>query len=231
MARKELPDGKPPVPESMTTFADMITLMLTFFILLCTFAETQNAEYFASGVGSFRRAIETMGLPGILPSSSEPDLMEPRIEHRLSREPGSEEFWEEVDDRLLEENPEVVRDALIRSLKVKHHVVIPSGIRFSNRSTDLPGDAPQQARRLIDSIEGLDLEVEVIAFAAGEGEPLRGTIGIALERAQAVARLLAERAGLDEERVRYSGLKLPVGRPTMEETGDEVLLRLVRPAR
>ena len=35
---------KRPVPAYMTSFADMMTLMLTFFILLVAFAEEQRAE-------------------------------------------------------------------------------------------------------------------------------------------------------------------------------------------
>ena len=44
--------GKPKVPECMVTFGDMITLMVTFFILLCTFARSQDAHFFADGIGA-----------------------------------------------------------------------------------------------------------------------------------------------------------------------------------
>lgn len=49
------PDCKPGLPEWMATFSDMVTLLLTFFVLLLSFAKTETAKYEAA-LGSIRNA-------------------------------------------------------------------------------------------------------------------------------------------------------------------------------
>lgn len=226
--KKERPeDGKPPVPECMTTFADMITLMLTFFILLCTMSETQNVEYFASGVGSFRRAVESMGLPGIMLSNSDPTTRQfIKDDNERSRNPGSEEFWEEIADRLLEENPEAMRDALLDSLDSGDDVVVPSGVRFSERSSRLPSETAAALDRFLESIDGLDVQVEVLAFGDIDQTELQDNLALAVGRARAVRTQLLQTGKISPERVLFSGLKPPAAEPTMRDQGEEVLLRL-----
>ncbi len=229
-AKKVDDSGPPPVPESMTTFADMVTLMLTFFILLCTFADTQNTEYFASGVGSFRRAVESLGLPGILKANT-PVVPgdEQRAQNESRRNPGSEEFWKKVHDRLIEENPEALRDALLQSLDSETDVVIPSGVRFSNREAGLTQEGRRQLEHLVQSTEGIELKIEVIGFGDEDQTDPGEALSLGIRRARSVAAYWIERGGFAPERVTYSGLKAPTKGPTIKGDGEEVLLRLLRP--
>jgi len=50
-------------PAWLISFTDMITLLLSFFILLQAFAETQDPELFYRGQGGFKRAIQGFGVP------------------------------------------------------------------------------------------------------------------------------------------------------------------------
>lgn len=53
---KKCPDCPPPgLPSWMATFSDMVTLLLTFFVLLLSFAKTETAKYEAA-LGSIRNA-------------------------------------------------------------------------------------------------------------------------------------------------------------------------------
>lgn len=61
-----LSEDGPKVPTWIVSFTDMITLLLSFFVLLQAFAHTRDPELFAKGQGSFLRAIKTFGLPGWL---------------------------------------------------------------------------------------------------------------------------------------------------------------------
>ena len=221
-------DGPPPVPESMTTFADMVTLMLTFFILLCTFAETQNTEYYASGVGSFRRAVENFGLPGLMETNSTSITMtHQRPEYERSRTPG-EEFWEEVDDRLIEESPEVIREAVLESIDSSKEVLLPTGVRFSKRSTRMVDADRVALDRMIESIEGLDLRIEVFAFGDRDQDTALDALSLAVERARAVGHYLVKTAGVPPSSVSYTGLKPRSTDPISKGQGDEVILRLER---
>ncbi len=64
MSRKPAEDS-PKAPAWIVTFSDMITLLLTFFVMLQSMADTQIAEHkFKKGQISFIRAIEDFGIPG-----------------------------------------------------------------------------------------------------------------------------------------------------------------------
>jgi flagellar motor protein MotB len=59
-------DKKAGVPAYMVSFGDMMTNLLTFFILMCAMAQQQDAGLLAKGIGSFVAAVETHGRPGLL---------------------------------------------------------------------------------------------------------------------------------------------------------------------
>ena len=59
-------EDKPKVPGWIVSFTDMITLLLSFFVLLQSLAEVRDPELFFEGQGSFVRAIRTFGLPGFM---------------------------------------------------------------------------------------------------------------------------------------------------------------------
>lgn len=62
MPKRVKEDGKK-LPAWIVSFTDMITLLLSFFILLQAFASTRDPELFQQGQGGFRRAIEGLGIP------------------------------------------------------------------------------------------------------------------------------------------------------------------------
>lgn len=73
MSRKRQPivDEKPKVPAYIVTFSDMVTLLLTFFVLLLTLAEVQDPELFNKGRDSFIKSLQNFGL-GMLPGRAKP---------------------------------------------------------------------------------------------------------------------------------------------------------------
>ena len=55
-------DGGPKVPSYIVTFSDMVTLLLTFFVMLQTLASTQDPELFNKGRDAFLESIRYVGL-------------------------------------------------------------------------------------------------------------------------------------------------------------------------
>ncbi len=58
-------EGSPKVPAYIVTFSDMVTLLLTFFVMLLSLASVQDPELFNRGRGAFAQTIKDLGL-GIL---------------------------------------------------------------------------------------------------------------------------------------------------------------------
>jgi len=56
-------EEQPGLPGWIVSFTDMITLLLSFFVLLQAFAHEQSPELFNMGRGSFQSVIHNFGLP------------------------------------------------------------------------------------------------------------------------------------------------------------------------
>ena len=67
-------DGGPKVPSYIVTFSDMVTLLLTFFVMLQTLASTQDPELFNKGKDAFLESIRYIGL-GVFFGRGEPVQM------------------------------------------------------------------------------------------------------------------------------------------------------------
>lgn len=96
------------VPAYMVSFGDMITLLLTFFILLVALADTQQAGLVGAGRGPLIRHVMAKGEPGILKGHL--------IEHRQKYKQDS---WWIPDQKGDPDQLEVVREKLQRELVVK----------------------------------------------------------------------------------------------------------------
>ena len=74
MSYREEPKSGPPA--YMVSFSDMMTLILTFFILLVSLSHEQSFGLLADGVGSFRVALESHGVNGLLEDADRKAIFE-----------------------------------------------------------------------------------------------------------------------------------------------------------
>jgi len=95
-------------PAYIVTFSDMITLLLTFFVLLLSMANEQKDAMYKLGVSSFRRALADFGLSGTLFSGS----TGPNFEHAMVKYP-VDEGQDETNDRSIDAEAEVLRRVVL----------------------------------------------------------------------------------------------------------------------
>ena len=70
------PGKKIRVPAYIVTFSDMVTLLLTFFVMLLSMSKSRNTELFQRGHDSFVNSIKNFGLGAVKGRSTEVNLEE-----------------------------------------------------------------------------------------------------------------------------------------------------------
>jgi len=151
--KKVIADDKPKVPSYIVTFSDMVTLLLTFFVLLLSMANTQDEAKFMKGQASIKRAIATMGLAGFLPgkdSSAESKFAPIKYSVDMDEEDNNEE--DPVDEQF-----QTLKDTIFQLESLMH--VSPSqiigdspifeaiGIDFNKSSSNLSADMKKNLRQ------------------------------------------------------------------------------------
>ena len=166
MARKEKVDaGGEDIPAWFMTYSDVITLLMTFFILLLTFSTTEPEEFGKSQVIQFGGGSST-GVARVTEIPTEMDSYVVRIRPRASRfakngseippqmtDPGSESLSKGLD---AIENP----DKLAQMQRIRMQV--PVGI-LQDGSHKPTSYAKRTARMLGHQLIGLPIEVSLIA--------------------------------------------------------------------
>ena len=67
-------DGDPKVPGYIVTFSDMVTLLLTFFVMLLSLSQIQDPELFDKGRDAFLESIRNIGLGVLFGKEDIPNL-------------------------------------------------------------------------------------------------------------------------------------------------------------
>jgi flagellar motor protein MotB len=151
-------DPKPSVPGYIVTFSDMITLLLTFFVMLLSMAETQVENHkFMAGINSFRTAVADFGISGFLVSRNSGLDME----HSKSKYP-VDEGEDEKDDRSVDAETEMLKRVMLdieRMMKISpshtagmDKTFLQTGVLFSNHSASLESKAQKKIARLCEQI-------------------------------------------------------------------------------
>ena len=186
-------------PAWMISFGDMMTLILTFFILLVSMSKEQQEGLIASGVGSFLVALRSFGLPGVLDASEEAAVFE-NVRMRFNLPP------EDDPDRQAEHqdaaNLELLRATAAKALKPHDAFHQPGIAHFEQGSSELGAASREYLDALAESLRPSPGEVLLIEGHAGQGErPAAGLRFLAFARAKAVTDYLIEEHGFPNVRV------------------------------
>lgn len=198
-ARQAPPDEKPKVPAYIVTFSDMVTLLLTFFVLLLTLAEVQDPELFNMGRDSFFESIRFCGLGMLLGREVSPNLGEAKRLHRTSTP-------ETSDERTLNEHRDRLRrifDRISESATTLPSQLVGNrldfsitNVRFEQGQTHLNDSAKQYLTQYcIDLQQNLSARTSTLYVLglAGEENTEMKQWTLSAERARTVAGFLKTR--------------------------------------
>ncbi len=146
LAMEKRDKGGNKTPGWIVSFTDMITLLLSFFIMLQAMAKEKDTAAFYAGQGGFRRAVAGLGVPDwLLGKPEKPDLGYQKPKHTIEEDEDNLNLRRVIDP--TDENIRQVFDQLRRLM--------------NTRAQDYEG----RPARLIST---------PIVFAPGESEPDKG---------------------------------------------------------
>ena len=215
-------------PAYMVSFGDMMTLILTFFILLVSMSKEQAPGLVADGVGSFVVQLETHGLNGML-SGAEKRAIFSRVRRRFGLPPKPEDAPPAKFDMASAE--ELLRTKAAEALKPHGELPQPNLATFEPNSSTLDYYAKKFLDQLAATLrpaKGQVLVLEGHAADSGGLDPARDH-ELAYKRAQAVRNYLVETHHFVEERVEARGWLMEVAGPEDKATRS-VDGRLVTPS-
>ena len=214
-------------PAYMVSFGDMMTLILTFFILLVSMSKEQAPGLVAQGVGSFIVQLETHGLDGVL-SGAEKRAIFDKVRQRFGLPPKPDEAepeeWDESSTK------ELLRTEAAEALKPHAEVAQPNLAIFEPGSAILSYEATRYLDQLASTLrprEGQVLVLEAHAADSGGLDPMGDRL-LSNQRAHAVRKYLLETHDYVDTRVEarawYEEVTGPEDRATRSVHG-----RLVTP--
>lgn len=76
-------EGSSKVPGYIVTYSDMVTLLLTFFVMLLSLANVQDPELFYLGRGSFIQSIQELGMGMLFGRKPHADFSSRQLKYRV----------------------------------------------------------------------------------------------------------------------------------------------------
>ncbi|TFG48710.1 MAG: hypothetical protein E4H40_04205 [Candidatus Brocadiia bacterium] len=205
-------DPKPSVPAYIVTFSDMITLLLTFFVLLLSLAEEQDKTLFKRGQSSFKNATADFGLSGVLFSKAKSkDFNHAQVKHKINK--GNDDRKK----RSVDAQTELLRRTIMnleRSMDImpsqikgySKNLTIPE-VHFKKSSWALDDSSREYFKtycaELQESFAQKKLIIYVVGFAGGERTEKQQWL-VSANRASQVADFMGECFGGDAGRRIYS---------------------------
>ena len=204
MGKQKPPESKPPAaPGWIVSFADMITNLMTFFILLCAFAQQQEAGLVADGIGSFVNVLSGRGGPGILGGNvGAVDLGATRVRYRPA-DAVNERLLDEPDGDIPDSNRDALRDAVKEAAKKSGSSLLPMQLIFAPGETDLSAAHRSALDIVAPILAATDSVIRIEGYAYAE--PCEDIRTHALKRAESSAAYLRDLYRIDESRLLVTG--------------------------
>lgn len=195
MARKpkKAPAG---APMWIVTFSDMMTLLLTFFVLLLSMANMDQAK--------FQQAADSLaGAFGVMGSSDKTEVTIPRV---VSFSPINDDFTAQVYRRLRTKMRELKLNKKIKLIKDRGAVVlrIDESILFASGQKELNPDAHSVLRKVAELVRPLPLKLKIEGHTDNRGDEMANW-DLSVGRAVSVLRFLASNQLVSLDRMAATG--------------------------
>jgi len=177
---------KPPAgaPMWMVTFSDMVTLLLTFFVLLLSMASMDRIKFQAAS-----NSLSSAFGQGVLSSTMTAENAKPQVIHYT---PVNDDFTSRVYRRLKTRLRELKLNKKVKLVKDRGAVVlrIDESVLFASGQRGLSPEAHPVLRRVAELVRPLPLKVKVEGHTDDRGDELANW-DLSVARSVAVLRFMA----------------------------------------
>ncbi len=200
----------PGAPEWVMTYGDMMSLLLTFFILLLSLSEIKKEDEWKAVVEEVKKSFGMKGGGGRLPTDNDPALTLVKILETVQNQQRKQQHTSNTDDPGMSG-----RDQRVTTIRPGDYIPMGGLITFQPGLADLSDVAKRKIRSFIEQeefdIRGTNYIIQLRGHAATAEADLLGGTGrdlwdLSYERAKAVMEfLVSDEIGLNPEQVRLIG--------------------------
>lgn len=201
---EEEDEGGGDIPEWVVTFGDMMSLLLTFFIMLVSLSEIKEEETYQALVDSMQRQFGyTRTLEALTPGPKRPR----QSAFRPLATTGRAKKKDTATGGVPQKAPHG-EDPKVRIVRPGQMTAVGSVVFFEIGSDELTETAKGVIKHVASQLRGKPQKIEVRGHVASEyAARTKGTdaaINLGFSRAALVRRILVEQEGLDPARFRIS---------------------------
>lgn len=203
--RKRRQEGPKGAPDWMVTYGDMVTLLLTFFVLLLTFMQPKEPEQIMKVLEVLRQEFGATGGAMVVPADPDQHNLK-KLLQAMPVQPQRNSPTEEESIPNREPRVTNIREGPIYDLGGK--------VMFPELSAELSEEHQQVIASYAGQLKGYRTQVEVRGHTSRRpvvGSEFTDHFDLSYQRAKIVAQALIE-AGVEPERIRISaaGTNRPV---------------------
>ncbi|TWU00322.1 Motility protein B [Botrimarina colliarenosi] len=195
MVEEEQPPG---IPEWVVTFGDMMSLLLTFFIMLVSMSEIKEEKKFQAMLESMRKQFgHEASMAALIPGNSTPTNASMQSMATMGRAKRK--------DIMRGGNPVksvTGEDSLVKTIRPGRDTTVGGTVFFEEDGVLLDDEAKASLKIIAEQIAGKPQKIEVRGHASRKPPPQGETHwSLAMKRADIVKDYLIE-LGIDAERIR-----------------------------